>query len=190
MTGATNQIKLNSSGFTLIETVVALGIFSIFTILIVSSFSQYTFSQKRDIGEQELQEDARLALEVINREIRTGFGNTYSSDGSTLSFINQNGQCAFFTLINKALMRAENSPMGSACVQPENFTVYQPLTNPGTEIHALNFIVDQATFDNDNPANNQQGLVTTTLTAIARDKPELPLHIQTTITSRQLSAYE
>ncbi len=182
-----------SSGFTLLETVVALGIFSVFIVVITSIFSHFSYSQKRDIAEQNLQEDARLALEIMNREIRTGYGSTYrnpNDDRSMLSFVNQTGQCVFYALLTTtdgrgSLQRAESGSPSEGCPDPSE-SAYRSLTGPQTDITSLIFMVTPADFS----ADLRQGFVTTNLEMISTDKIETPLRLQTTTTSRQITTYE
>ena len=63
MTGSHTDHK----GFTLLELVVATGIFAIFMLVIVGMFSQFVFTQRRNIAEQALLEDVRTALEIFER---------------------------------------------------------------------------------------------------------------------------
>lgn len=66
------ELKNNKFGFTLVEVIVALGIFSIATTYSVSIFVQSNQVQKRTANEQRLQSDARYVLEVMAREVRLG----------------------------------------------------------------------------------------------------------------------
>lgn len=189
--------KYNSRGFTLLETILSLGIFSIFTILVVGAFSRFVFYQKLDISEQNLQEDARLALETMNREIRTGYGHTFQTiqgDSSALSFVNQNGQCVFFIRATQSngtgmLMRAENSPAGDTCTKPGKES-FRPLTNFTIDIRTLNFTVTTADLDNAVDTNRRQGIVTTSMALAYSSGDPILMWLQTSITSRQYAKFQ
>ena len=66
------NLKKNKLGFTLVEVVVALGIFSIATTYAISIFVQSNQVQKRTANIQRILSDARYALEVMAREVRMG----------------------------------------------------------------------------------------------------------------------
>lgn len=66
------ELRIKKSGFTLVEVVVALGIFAIATTYSVSIFVQSNQVQKRTANEQRLQSDARFVVEVMAREVRLG----------------------------------------------------------------------------------------------------------------------
>ncbi len=59
-------------GFTLIEVVVTLGVFSIASLLAVNLFVFYVQQQRRTVSQQELQSDARALIEEIADQLREG----------------------------------------------------------------------------------------------------------------------
>jgi len=74
MTGVNFMFKKvkKQSGFTLIEVVVALGIFSIATTYAIGIFVQSNQVQRRTANVQRVLSDARYVLEVMAREVRMG----------------------------------------------------------------------------------------------------------------------
>lgn len=91
-------------GFTLIELVVAVAIFSVVIIIVMSCFSMAIKAQKRVISIQSIQENAKFILDFMAKETRMSIINntadgissilnmTRSSDGSSVvySFIDGN----------------------------------------------------------------------------------------------------
>ena len=128
---------LSQRGFTLIELIVAAGIFSVFIIVIVGLFGQFVFTQRRDVAEQDLLEDLRLSLETFNREARTAYGDTFLSarpDGTSVIFRNQNGACVNYRLQDRRLERAEGGSPSGQCTTGTfqgSGAVYTPLTGSG-----------------------------------------------------------
>ena len=81
-----NLKRLKSNvGFTIMETVLVLGIFSIATTYAISIFVQSNTVQKRTANIQRITSDARYVLEVMAREVRMGTID-YSYDGYDLPF--------------------------------------------------------------------------------------------------------
>lgn len=74
-------------GFTLMETVIVLGIFSIATTYSISIFVQSNTVQKRTANIQRLISDARYVVEVMAREVRMGTID-YTFDQYTLPLDN------------------------------------------------------------------------------------------------------
>jgi len=66
-----NKLK-EKLGFTLVEMIVALGIFSVATTYAIGIFVQSNSVQKRTANLQRLVADARYTLEVMAREVRLG----------------------------------------------------------------------------------------------------------------------
>lgn len=177
------------TGFSLIEMLTAISIFSVLLLIVVSVFTRFTFTQRRDIGEQRLQEDLRIALEVLNRELRTGYGSTFESTGRTIYFRNQNGVCVSYRFEGEALQRADNDRLApdQSCIQP--YTNYRSLTSKGTRIdmNKAAFTVRAATSSEGRLSS--QGYVTVRLTAQAAEKAEKTVRIQSTVASRQVTSY-
>src|SRR3989344_277833 len=67
-----NFSKKNSGGFTLLEMLVALAVFTIAISLSLSSLLAITASQKKAVALQNVYDNARFAFEAISKEIRTG----------------------------------------------------------------------------------------------------------------------
>lgn len=186
-------------GFTLIEMVVAAGLLSIFIIVFTGIFNSFVTNQRRDTSRQLVLEQLRLAMEVVNRELRTAYGSTFSltdGEGHGLMFRNQNGLCVHYRLRDGALERAEAEINSSNCPS-SNFpsAAYATLVSEDVTIPYLRFDpvraevggggVDgfpQATLLN-------QGFVTLIIEASDKSETLAPVKLQSTVTSRQVIPY-
>ncbi len=183
--------KKSQKGFTLIELVVAAGVFSIVIIIILGIFGTFVRKQRHDIAEQQLLENMRFALEFFNREARTGYGDTYkltASTGSSLIFRNQNSACVHYRLQEGRLERAEVPTSSSICQENDFRTAkYAGVTDSSVRITSLRFDV----FPSQVSANRlrNQGFITTIVEATPKEKGIEPVRVQSTITSRQISPY-
>lgn len=61
--------RKSGAGFTLIEVVVTLGLFSIASIMAVGLFLVFIQQQRRTLSQQELQNDSRAAIEQISQDL-------------------------------------------------------------------------------------------------------------------------
>ncbi len=183
--------KKTLTGFTLIELITATGLFIIILLIVSSLFGRYMYTQRRDIAEQKLLEEVRLALELFNRETRTAYGSTYAladSSGQSLTYRNQNRVCVHYRLLNSRLERAESDLAGTDC-PTSNFAsaAYSPLTSSDIAITDLRFDVTSSVPNG--TGLDRQGFVTLILSARVGDFAGTTLTTQSTVTSRQLAPY-
>ncbi len=123
------------AGFTLIELVVAIGIFGLVVIMAVSIFVIALVSQRRIISLRNIEDNGRFALESMAREIRTG--KNFGGGSNSLSFTNAKGESIIYQLNNKTI---EKSSDGGAN--------YSAVTGPEVEVDYLNFyLLGQAPGD-------------------------------------------
>lgn len=183
----------SSPGFTLIEVVVAIGIFSLIFAVFIGIFSNFIFNQRRDIAEQNVMEEIRFILELFDREARTAYGSTYTltdATGSSVMFRNQNGLCVTYRLNTgtKRLERAEQDISPSECAL-EDFTpaMYLPVTGQRMAITALRFDV-RSSAQSDGQLTNQ-GFITVMMEAQTSNQTVAPVKIQSTVASRQVIPY-
>lgn len=68
----TPKYKQSNAGFTLMEIIVVIAVFSITVVVAVDLFIEYTKLQKRASAEQTLGSDARFITESVSRQFRLG----------------------------------------------------------------------------------------------------------------------
>ena len=178
-------------GFTLIETIVAVGIFSIVMLVLMGLFSRFTIVERRDIAEQKLLEEVRFGVELFSREARTAYSSTYSlpnGSGSEILFRNQNGLCVHYRLQGTQLERAERDTAGGTCSLAQfSGGAYASVTGPNTILEKFQFDVVPADVVDGELAN--QGFITVNLEARSTNASVGLLRAQTTVTSRQVVPY-
>ncbi len=102
-----NKIIKNNKGTTLLEMIVALGIFSVFILSAAAIFQLIVGSQRSAFASQNMQESMRYALEVMAREIRMAqkpaggcgsLADVYETNVSNgqLYLKNKDGQCVIY----------------------------------------------------------------------------------------------
>lgn len=187
MTSLKKNKYTRSGGFTLIEIVVAAGIFAVLLLIIVGVFSRFIFVQRRDIAEQQLQEDVRFALEYFNREARTSYGSTFTTSGSStqIYFANQNKTCVTYRwqAQNQSLQRATSANAGPNC-GAATYASFEPIISSDVNIIKLLFTVRPSAVAGTNLTN--QAFITITLEAHAQGKEDKVVSLQSTVASRQL----
>lgn len=118
------------SGFTLIELIVAIGVFSTIVSIAVGGFVRALRTQRQIVGLLSANSNASLVIEQMAREIRTGFdfcrGGQVCVGTSELSFRNSAGERVTYRIDNGVLERGVNS-------------VFAPLTASNVSIRHLVF---------------------------------------------------
>jgi hypothetical protein len=109
-----NKINIfNNKGVSLLEIVVALGIFLIVILAVVSFFEISIMNQRGAINAGNIQESMRYAFEAMSKEIRmavedelgscVGAGKIYQVGSNNLKFINQYDECVEYYLENSRI---------------------------------------------------------------------------------------
>ena len=203
-----NKPSAQQKGFTLLELVTAIGLFSVVIIITASAFTRFVDTQRREIDEQAFQEDIRLAMGLFNREARGGFGDTYlaetlvgpdgalgtEDDESSIFFLNQNLRCVRYFIRERQLFRNQSLTAGSHdnCTDIVHYDSINDrvLTGDDSTILTMSFRVQQSEVDCDNfvpPQVLRRGFITVLLEAEAAAKGN-PLQLQSAVTSRQAIA--
>ena len=182
-----------SRGFTLLELIVAVGIFTLLLLIVAGFFSRFVFVQRRDAGAQIIEEDLRFAIETFNREARLSFGSTYAlADGTGQSIVmrNQNNLCVNYRLntSTRAFERAEVAAGGVGCLNAA-FSGYASLTGNRVIVESLRFDVPDSIFNVVDQKLDRQGFVTLIIAARAVNLSTTPLTLQSSVTSRQIKPY-
>lgn len=189
-------------GFTLVELLVVTSLFVVLTGSLGGIYSAFVRQHRGQRAGIALQQDLQNFFEVLDREVRTGFGTTFGVRAGGTRFIlkNQSTVCVKYGLGLGAnagrLIRATSSAAG--CIPASVLLASgEPLTSRSTELRLLSFGFEQAPAVDDNgtpdPADDlltgQQGRVTVSLRACPRGRPDAEcLDVQTTMTSRQHGA--
>src|SRR3989344_2963024 len=165
---------LKNRGFTLIELIVALGLFSIIMVITTGGFVRFLKTERQALSFVSVNNNLGAAIEQMAKEIRTG--KNFCTNGQScqspdvLSFVNSKGVEVPYCLESGAGKRNEGQDCSSG----------QEITGSKVSVGYLNFIVS----DNDNyppritiliganPNNESASIYTANL--------------QTTVSSRQL----
>jgi len=176
-----NTLGDRRNGFTFLETLIAVTIFLILIGAVAGIFTTFTRQQRRGFTQTTLLGGVQNAVEVLEREVRTGFSNTFSGSGSNFSFKNQNGILISYQLSGTRITRRAIPP-----------DVTLPITSSAVDIRSLEFTVRTPGMD---PGiapqvpmlTGEQGRVTVRMRVCPKsiDDDRQCLQLQTTLTSRQ-----
>lgn len=167
----------NRSGFTLVELLVAIGIFSVVTSIAVGGFTSALRTQRQVAGLVLANSNASLVIEQMAREIRTGdtfcvSGQTSCAGSTELVFRNGVGDIVTYRW-NSSAGSVERKVLGSG---------FQPLTADNVNVRHLTFI----------PFGNSSGdgyppriTILMGVSSRASGVEGSIINIQTTVSSRQ-----
>ena len=161
--------KNKEGGLTLIELIVAIGIFGLVVNMVFGIFSLALVSQRRIIALRNVEDNTRFTIESMAREVRTG--KNFSSGAGSLSFTNAKSEVVIYRLNNGII---EKSSDGGAN--------YSAVTGSETIFNYLNFyLLGQA------PGDGLQPRITITMGATSQvGNQSANLKVQTTISGRFL----
>ena len=136
-------------GFTLLEMVVAVGVFSVAILLATSSFLSLQNSEKKIQSAVNIQNNLRFAMEVMAKEIRTGGAYHCGTDpgtepldclsgSSSLTFKNALGQTVIYRKIDSSIQKSSDGGI-----------IFQPLTSSDIKVDELKFYVVGALLNDD-----------------------------------------
>ena len=163
-----------SAAFTLIELLIAMGIFAVFITIITGVFTNFIQVQRHAIAQGQLISDMRSAMEAFIKEARTGYGSTYAAEGDAVVFVNQNNDCITFRVIDGQFKRADAGEQDVCSAEDSDSNRFSPITSKATEIIGLEFSI---------PVDR---VITIKLTATSKKDGIPPISIQNSITSRQM----
>ncbi|HLC49422.1 MAG TPA: prepilin-type N-terminal cleavage/methylation domain-containing protein [Candidatus Andersenbacteria bacterium] len=184
-----------SRGFTLIELIIAIGIFSIFLIVYAGVFSRFIETQRHGIAQGALILDVQSAMEAFIKEARTAYGSTYdvTQDGKQVMFRNQSTACVSYRVTRAGIFErgeAVSDPNGACPIDKFNGVLFAPITSTSTIISDVLFDITPSDFDSNTLVLGNQGVITLTMTVAPINSGVLPISIQNTVTSRQILAYD
>ncbi|MDP3003999.1 MAG: type II secretion system protein [Candidatus Azambacteria bacterium] len=123
------------SGLTLIELIVAIGIFGLVVNMVFGIFGLAIVSQRRIIALRNVEDNIRFTIESMAREVRTG--KNFSSSVGSLSFTNAKGESVIYRLNGGVVEKSSDGGVN-----------YLAVTGSETNVNYLNFyLVGQAAGD-------------------------------------------
>ncbi len=157
------------SGLTLIELIVAMGIFGLVVSMIFGVFVLAIVSQRRIIALRNVEDSIRFTIESMAKEVRTG--KNFSGGVNSLSFSNAKNESVIYRLNGGIVEKSSN---GGAS--------YSAVTGSETVIDYLNFYLNgQAAGDSLQPR------ITITVGATSQvGNQNANLKVQTTVSARFL----
>lgn len=184
------------AGYTLIEILTAAGIFVVLLGVVSGIFITFLRGQRSTLAQSALIGDVQTFLELLEREVRTGYGNTFrcaasdpTSSGLTCvsdTFVFTNQESNEVTYRRNATDRSIEREAGGVGVR---------LTTPAVEITTLEFTVTQTNVDPGDQTvvpperpilTGQQGRVTVRIRVCPPGIDDGRCFVtQTTLTSRQ-----
>ena len=97
-------------GFTLLEMIVSIGIFSILVTAAIGVMISISNAQIKAVNNQITQDNIRFSMELMTKEIRTGSEYTLSQPcappGEGLAFLTSRGQRRIYFLSGSSIMRS------------------------------------------------------------------------------------
>lgn len=181
------NVKMANRGFSLIEILVAIAIFSVIVGTAMGVFASAIKSQKRVLAQQELLDQTSYAMEYISRALRmarkdisgsclttVGAGNNYETDGNRIRFLNYLNKCQEFFFENNQIKERKSTDSTAA-----NFEASLPLT-------AQKILVNQfkVNLSGQDQIDYLQPAVTIFWDILGREQTSMK--IQTTISQRNL----
>lgn len=180
-------------GYTLVEVIVAVGLFALLVTGLANIFGTVVRGQKSSLGQTTLIGDVQRFFEVLEREVRTAYGSEFRCasgdpiisdvrcEGSTLVLTNQHSEAIEYALTGTGAIQRDGGSGGSMV-----------LTSPAVEVTNLTFSVIQSGLGSaatgTEPAllGGRQGQVTVRLRVCPRGvNDKRCFAAQTTLTSRQ-----
>ena len=119
------------SGFTLVELIVAIGLFALLISVAVGGFVRALKNERQITALLAANTAASFTTEQMAREIRTGVN--FTASGSTLTFTNAKGDTVSYCLDAAGhILRAANLP---------NCTDGDPVTSNAVNVRSLSFVL-------------------------------------------------
>jgi len=180
-------------GFTLIEMLVALVIFSFVALLSVGSLLILTSSERRIATIQTSQDNVRFGIEAAAREIRTGinYQNSTTCAGASdcFEFLNADGNIVVYRRSTNQVDCDSRQPAGQGCITravrmlPSDPLIYHSITGPDVSVDGLLFILHGGI-----PTDTLQPRVTIVVNAVAgkATKNETEIFVQTSVSQLRL----
>ncbi len=162
-------------GVTLIELIIALGLFALVMIMVTESFTKVLGGERSALASKYIQENMRNVLDTMGREMRSAAAATStwccpvaltvfctSSTVPAISFINSSGQCVTYSLrqdgaINRLQVQrgsllgaGTTNDLTSNKINIQTFWVSATTTNTSTQLATVFFDVQASGKNTDN----------------------------------------
>lgn len=164
---------MNNKGFTLIEMLVALAIFSIVIVLVLGAFVHSFASQKKIIEMQVVQREGAYLMETLSREIRMASAIDASQLGTT-------GHSVAFNNHNNVLTTYCRANASGGCDAAGDFFASNGEIMSSSEIKITNLIFN---VSEDIPPKRQP-LIIVSMTLQSVNDPEAKIILQTSVAMR------
>lgn len=176
---------MKNKGFTLIEMLIALGIFCVLIVAIMRVFTSGFSFQRRVLEAQAVQRDGTYLMEMLSREIRmasaTYGSNIPISSGSTsLKFINHNNQ-----LVTYCRATALNDGSGDAvCNSSGNsFAVNNKVMN-SSDVKVSRLVFYPSKTDSTGNYSDSEPMITIYMALQSVKDPSVTISLQSTVSMR------
>lgn len=169
----TNKRSKFLMGFTLIELMVAMGIFVVVSMVSVSIFLTAIQNQRRDFQVQNLQDNARYLIETMTKEIRmsqTIEDPPDTKENDILRMVNQDNNDVRYKFESDSLTRIEKTSGKVGNGEPGN-----PISSSEVKINGKFYVVNES---------NKQPRVTIIMTLSPANATEPKITVQNTVTIR------
>lgn len=184
-------MRKNQKGFTLMEMIVASGIFAIVSVITSQLFITNSRAQNRSGVSQKVQSDARVMMSQLSDRIRYGTIDYEAYAASIVSPVEQLNLIDEFG-VNVVVRKGTSvcPPNSSPCLEiSEDGGPFFPMSSKNFKVNVVQFYLDPPTDPNpvSGPAGTIQPRVTFILgiQASARDAEVGTTYVQTTVSSRQ-----
>ena len=163
-------------GFTMIELIVAMGIFLILIAAATSGFVQALRTQRAIVALMAANDNASSVLEQMAREIRVGYNFQTNTSEDELTFVNAYNEIVTYRLDNQTIERGTGGMGG---------TTFAPLTPEIGRIDGMKFRLQGA-----QSGDREAPRVTINLMVGARGKgvENIVVNIQTTVSARLIDS--
>ncbi len=198
------QTLRHSAGFTLIEMLVSLALFTIVATIAVGTLLVLINGNSRVVGEQSVMTGLTFALDSMSREIRTGTDyycgsiaqvSGASVTGSSTNVSNCTSGNVAFSFREAGESITGGSSQGRIAYYFSNNMIYRkvgtgtpvPIIGDDVRVTSARFVVTGSEKLTANLTDKVQPIVTLVMTAVASSSDGLsPFTVQTTVTQRAL----
>ncbi len=167
--------NLVNAGFTLIEMIIAVSIFTVVVFVAVGALMSITDANRKVNTIRTTIDNLNFAMESMSRDIRTGTDYESENDGKKIKFTNQKGeevQYRWNDSLKSIQVKVDSVPGG-----------FKNITSPKITVESMRFYVAGTSVGNGQP----RVLIVIKGTAGLKDDTKTQFSLQTTISQRGLN---